>query len=150
MTVSNNTDGIVIVREYVAPPEAVFSAWVTPESFARWFGGRHVRVPADRLDYRAEVGRGWSATMVLPDDGTVDWAGEFVELDPPSRLVMTLTDEPGEGNASVLTLDLTPTEAGTRLRMSQETPGFSAEQRDAVTAGWQSFLDVLGEIAEEG
>ncbi len=141
-------EGIEIDREFAASPAAVFEAWTTPESFARWFGGREVTVPLDGLDYRAEVGRAWSAMMVLPDGNTIDWAGEFLEVDPPSRLVMTLTDRPGEGGRAVLTVALTPTAAGTRMVMTQQTPGFSDEQRLGTIAGWQTFLDVLGEIAE--
>lgn len=141
-------EGIEIDREFAAPPAVVFAAWTTPESFARWFGGQDVHVPIDGLDYRAEVGRAWSAMMVLPDGNAIDWAGEFLEIDPPSRLVMTLTDRPASGQRAVLTLDLTPTEAGTRLRMTQQTPGFTDEQRLGTIAGWQTFLDVLAEIAE--
>lgn len=141
-------DGIEIDREFAAPPAAVFAAWTTPESFARWFGGREVQVPLDGLDYRAEVGRAWSAMMVLPDGATIDWAGEFLEVDPPSRLVMTLTDRPAAAERAVLTVELTPSPVGTRLRMTQQTPGFSDEQRQGTIAGWMTFLDVLGELAE--
>ncbi|GAA4148605.1 SRPBCC domain-containing protein [Leifsonia shinshuensis] len=141
-------DGIEIDREFAAPPAAVFAAWTTPESFARWFGGREVQVPLDGLDYRAEEGRSWSAMMVLPDGTTIDWAGEFLEVDPPSRLVMTLTDRPGVAERAVLTVDLTPSAVGTRLRMTQQTPGFSDEQRQGTIAGWMTFLDVLAELAE--
>lgn len=141
-------DGIEIDREFAASPEAVFAAWTTPESFSRWFGGREVTVPLDGLDYRAEAGRPWSAMMVLPDGNTIDWAGEFLEVDPPSRLVMTLTDRPAVAERAVLTVELTPTAAGTRLVMTQQTPGFTDEQRLGTIAGWQTFLDVLSEIAE--
>lgn len=141
-------EGIEIDREFAAPPSAVFAAWTTAASFARWFGGREVQVPLDGLDFRAEAGREWTAMMVLPDGNTIDWAGEFLEVDPPSRLVMTLTDRPAEGERAVLTVELTPTEAGTRMRMTQQTPGFTDEQRLGTIAGWQTFLDVLGEIAE--
>lgn len=140
--------GIRIDREFAAPPAAVFAAWTTPESFARWFGGREVQVPLDALDYRAEAGRSWSAMMVLPDGSTIDWAGEFLEIDPPSRLVMTLTDRPAEVERAVLTVELTPSATGTHLRMTQQTPGFTDEQRLGTIAGWQTFLDVLAEIAE--
>ena len=52
-----------------------FATRVTkPEHFARWFGGQDVQVPADRLDYEPAAGRAWSATMVLPDGNTIDWA----------------------------------------------------------------------------
>src|ERR1700742_277611 len=58
-------EGFEIDRDLAAPPSAVFAAWTTAEHFARWFGGKDVQVPADRLDYE------------LPDGNTIDWTGEF-------------------------------------------------------------------------
>src|SRR5689334_25149199 len=79
-------EGFEIDRDFAAPPSAVFAAWTTAEHFARWFGGKDVQVPADRLDYEPAAGRAWSATMVLPDGNTIDWAGEFLEVVPDRRL----------------------------------------------------------------
>lgn len=141
-------EGIEIVREFAASPEAVFEAWTRPESFARWFGGREVQVPLDALDYQAVVGRAWSAMMVLPGGNTIDWRGEFLVVDPPSRLVMTITDQPDDDARARLEVELTPTATGTRMRMTQETRGFTPEQQEAVIAGWQTFLDVIAEIVE--
>ena len=52
-----------------------------------------------------------------------------------------------EGGAALLTVELTPIAFGTRLVMNQQAPGFTTEQRLGTIAGWQTFLDVLGEIA---
>ncbi|WP_062385501.1 SRPBCC family protein [Demequina iriomotensis] len=139
-------EGIEIDRDFAAPPEAVFDAWVTRESFARWFGGKEVDVPLDELDYRAEAGRAWSALMVLPNGHAIAWAGEFLEVERPTRLVMTLTDRPEEAARARLVITLEPSAAGTRMRMTQETPGFTTEQREGVLAGWQTFIDVIAEI----
>ena len=140
--------GIEIDREFAAAPAAVFAAWTTAESFAQWFGGSMVQVPMETLDYVAEAGRVWTATMVLPDGNTMNWTGEFVEVDAPNRLVMTLTDQPENEARAVMTIDLAASGSGTRMRMTQETPGFSEEQRLGTIAGWESFFDVLGAIAE--
>ncbi len=141
-------NGIEIDREIAAPPALVFEALTRSEMFARWFGGGEVEVPFDRLDYHAEVGKKWVATMVLPDGDTIDWAGKFLEVDPPFHLLMTITDQPPEDNASQLAYDLTTTATGTHLRVSQETPGFTEEEQLATIAGTQTFLDVLVEIVE--
>lgn len=147
-------NGIEIDRTVAADPEQVFAALTTAESFAQWFGTRAVDVPIDRLDYRAEPGRRWAAVMVLPDGNAINWAGEFVEVDAPTRLMMTLTDQPEAENGALLSIDLTRIDAasgagsGTQLRAQQEAPGFSDEQKLATIAGWEGFLDVLAEIAE--
>lgn len=141
-------DGIEIEREIAAAPDSVFAALTTPDSFSRWFGGASVQVPLETLDYHAEAGRTWAAKMVLPDQNTIDWTGEFLEVTSPSRVAMSITDQPGDKNRASLTFDLNPNARGTTLLMSQQTPGFTPEQKDATIAGWQTFLDVLTGIAE--
>ena len=47
------------------------------------------------------AGRAWSATMVLPDGNTIDWTGEFLEVVPDRRLVLTMTDRPASPAASM-------------------------------------------------
>lgn len=140
-------DGIVIDRDFPAPPAAVFAAWTTPAHFARWFGGKGVQVPLDSLDFVAEPGRVWRAQMVLPDDNTVDWTGEFIEVAPDERLVLTITDRPAEPGRARIVVELTPIQTGTRMRFTQQTPGFTPEQQAGVLAGWQGFLDELERIA---
>jgi uncharacterized protein YndB with AHSA1/START domain len=143
-------EGIEIDRDFAAPPAAVFAAWTTAEHFARWFGGKDVQIPASRLDYEPAAGRPWSATMVLPNEHTIDWAGEFLEVVPDERLVFTMTDQPGQPARLTVTVELSPTATGTRMHMTQQAPGFTDEQRQATIAGWQTFFDVLQDIAEAG
>lgn len=141
--------GIELTREIKAAPANVFKAWTAAESFAQWFGGEAVIVPLESLDYTAESGRAWSAQMVLPDGNTIDWTGEFIEVTDPSHITMTITDQPADEARAQLSIDITPSDTGTKFRMTQETPGFSDEQRLATIDGWQGFLDVLSEIAAE-
>lgn len=141
-------DGIEIDREFAAPPSAVFAAWTNANHFAKWFGGDQVDVPADKLDYNPVVGGSWSATMVLPDGNTIEWAGEFLEITPDERLVLTMTDNPSSAQRAEVVVELTPTETGTRMHMTQETPGFTDEMRQGTLAGWQTFMNVLGRVAE--
>ncbi len=142
-------DGIEIDRDFAAPPTAVFAAWTTPQHFARWFGGREVQVPLDSLDFIAEPGRTWTAQMILPDGKTMDWAGEFVEVIAPERLVFTITDRPAEPGRATIVVELTAVPDGTRMHFTQATPGFSSEQQNGLLAGWQSFIDQLDQIATE-
>lgn len=141
------TDGIEIDRDFAASPAAVFTAWTTPEHFARWFGGKAVLVPLDSLDFVVEPGRAWSAQMVLPDGNTIGWTGEFIEVVPDRRLVFTISDRPAEPGRARIVVELVPIPDGTRMRFTQETPGFSSEQQEGVLAGWQSFIDDLEQIA---
>lgn len=140
-------DGIEITRDFAAPPAAVFAAWTTAQHFARWFGGKDVQVPLDSLDFVAEPGRAWKAQMVLPDGNTIDWAGDILEVVPDERFVFTLTDRPSEPGRAQIVVELSAIPGGTRMHFTQETPGFSAEQKAGVLAGWQTFIDEIERIA---
>lgn len=141
-------DGFVIDRHINAVPDDVFTAWTTAEYFARWFGGSAVDVPLETLNYELQEGGVWSATMILPDGHTIDWAGDFVTVTRPERLVLTLTDQPDAPERLTVTVSLTEAAGGTDMNVAQEAPGFTAEQREATIAGWQSFFDELAVIAE--
>lgn len=136
-------DGIEIDRFFDASPTDVFDAWTTASHFARWFGGREVSVPVDELDYNPIAGSTWSATMVLPDGNTIRWVGEFLEVTPVERLVMTMTDDPASSERSAIVVELAAAEGGTRMHFTQQTPNFTTAQREATIRGWQTFLDEL-------
>lgn len=141
--------GIEIDRTSSAQPAAVFAALSEAESFARWFGGVDVDVPADRLSFDAVEGGVWHATMVLPDGNTIDWRGSFVRVEAPTRFDLTLTDMPeSDAPEALVTFSVFPADGGAALRMTQDTPDFPHEQKAATLEGWQVFLDEVLRIAE--
>ena len=143
--------GIAIDRTTAASPDAVFAALSEADAFAHWFGGPDVEVPADGLVFTAEPGAPWSATMVLPDGNTIDWAGRFVRVEPPHAFSFTLTDQPGAdalADAVPVTVTIVPADGGAALHMTQETPGFPEEQKAATLEGWQLFFDEILKLAE--
>ncbi len=135
--------GIAIERDIDAGPADVFEAWTDARRFARWFGGSAVEVPLESLDYEAVEGGAWAATMSLPDGAAIAWAGDFLEVKPVERLVMTITDAPDAPERARITVDIEPRDGGSRLLFTQEAPGFTVEQKEMLLAGWQSFLDEL-------
>ncbi|QIS40970.1 SRPBCC domain-containing protein [Clavibacter capsici] len=142
---------LVITRTFAAPRERVFDAWTTPADFSAWFGAADVRVPLDTLRMDVRVGGAWSAVMRLPDGGSIDWAGEYVEVDRPSRLAMTLTDRPDEPAGEPLTVDLEEVAGGaTRMTMTQVAGESTAEQREMTIRGWGSFFDVMEGLVASG
>jgi uncharacterized protein YndB with AHSA1/START domain len=142
------SSGSTITRTFAAPVESVFDAWVTPASFAAWFGGSGVEVPLDSVAMDARSGGTWKATMVLgsgmPD---INWFGEFTEVDRPHKLVMTLADRPGDAR-EIVTATFTAVEGGTEMVFSQTGGNLSAEEYERVTAGWQSFFDAMEALVE--
>jgi len=140
---------LTITRSFAAPREAVFDAWTNPEKFAVWFGTDGVDVPAETLSMDVRPGGSWKAVMKLPDDTSISWVGEYLEVDAPSHLVMTITDNPADDARGVITVDLAEVGVGTEMIMSQESPGFDQGQLDQTAIGYNAFFDVMGTLVAE-
>ncbi|MCU1480104.1 MAG: hypothetical protein JWQ19_890 [Subtercola sp.] len=132
-----------ITRTFAATPEQVFDAWVSPQTFAAWWGGIDVEVPLESLTLDARPGGLWEATMML-GDGTPDYRfyGEYVEINRPNTLVFTMTDEPGEAR-ELISVTLTAVDDGTQLHFSQTGGNLTPEQYEGVTLAWQLNFDAL-------
>ena len=83
-------------------------------------------------------------------------SGEFVEVDPPRRLVYTWGWEAGgagpdlvPAGSSTIEIDLVPEGAGTRLTLvHRDLPG--AEAANAHGEGWDHYLGRLAVAASGG
>jgi uncharacterized protein YndB with AHSA1/START domain len=137
------TTGAMITRTFAATPEAVFDAWVTPASFSAWFGGSGVDVPLDSVEMDVRPDGAWKATMILgagmPD---IHWYGNFVEVERPGRLVLTLTDRPGDAR-ELVTVTFTAVDGGTEMLFRQTGGNLSAEEYERTGAGWNTFFDAI-------
>jgi uncharacterized protein YndB with AHSA1/START domain len=71
--------------------------------------------------------------------------GEFLEVDPPRKLVQTWQMKGAPGTPSTVTYMLETIPGGTRLTVRHS--GIAApDQRNNVGAGWRSSFDQLAEI----
>ena len=95
-------------------------------------------------------GGSWNATMFGgPERKEIHWAGEFVELAEPERLVLTMTDSPGEPERAVITVELADLGDGrTEMTMEQRSP-LPPDQVEGARSGWGSFFDRMGERLAE-
>lgn len=130
---------VSITRTFRATPEQVFDAWTTPETFAVWFGT--AAIPVDGVEMDVRVGGHWKATMHLPDGSVKHWAGEFTEVNRPTRLALTLTDEPDEPAGEPVTVDIVAVEGGAMMTVVQAAAGFDDAAKAALTAGYTAFFD---------
>jgi uncharacterized protein YndB with AHSA1/START domain len=139
-------DAILITRTFDAPRELVWAAWTTPEQFAVWFGSDAADVPVDSVSMDVRVGGAWAAEMHLPDGGVIHWAGEYTEVDPPSRLALTMTDDPSRPAREPITVVLVDRDGRTEMTMTQSGANLPPEQIEGTKAGWNGFFDVLARV----
>lgn len=138
------SDEITVERTIGASQDAVYDAIVTAESFSVWFGTDVVDVPVSEMTWDAREGGEWTAVMHLPDGATKHWAGGFIELTHPSRVVLSITDEPADENRLAVTFDVEHvSDDETRLIVRQPTPGWPEEAQDGLRAGYSAFIDSM-------
>jgi uncharacterized protein YndB with AHSA1/START domain len=125
-----------------ASPETVWEFLVDPDKATRWMGQTASFEPRPGGLYRVEV---------IPGNTAV---GEFVELDPPRRLVFTWGWEPGGAGtlpvgSSTVEIELIPDGDGTLLRFShRDLPNAESVQRHGH--GWDHYLARLAVAATGG
>jgi uncharacterized protein YndB with AHSA1/START domain len=131
---------IRVSRTIRGAPDAVFSAWTDPERLAEWFGPGAYRVIRAELDPRP----GGAYRIVFdPGEGApVTLTGEYVEVEPPHRLVFTWSwglvwpEQP----ESIVTVELSAAPAGTEMTVTHARYG---ADDTAYRGGWESGLEKL-------
>jgi uncharacterized protein YndB with AHSA1/START domain len=150
----STTTAVHVSRELAAPRDQVFRTWTEPDLFKRWFtppGNASVTAELDVRPggrYRITLER----TELVP--GTSYIVGNYLEVDPPERLVFTWGWEeppPVEGLGALETLDSRVT---VQFRDLGDSTGISitherldtTELRDFHRWGWETTLDQLARI----
>ena len=131
------TRSVVVERDIPFPPEKLWRALTQPHLMEEWLM---------KNDFRPEVGHAFKLSG--------DWGGvldcEVLAVEPHRTLSYTWDfahDDPAWGLKSVVTFTLTPTAAGTHLRVEQA--GFRPDQKQALggaNAGWRQFLENLEQL----
>lgn len=136
------TDTTAVAREIAidASPETVWQFLVDPDKATRWMGQVAALDARPGGEYRVDVIPGYVAV------------GEFVEVDPPRRLVHTWgwegNPEVGPGS-STIEIELIPNGAGTTLRFTH-TGLPNAESAGRHAHGWDHYLERLAIAASGG
>lgn len=146
MKISSETDVIELERRIAARPETVFAYFTDPERFVRWQG----------MDAELDPRPGGIFRVTQSGRSRVVARGEFVEVEPPKRLVFTWGWEQREGlpegfvvspGASTVEVDLVPDGEGTILHLRHTGLG-TAPAREVHSVGWNLTLERLIAAAE--
>jgi len=139
--VADFIDGaIVAVVEIAAPPERVFQALASEEICDWW-----VRPGVfDTREWSGDVriGGRWRASGMARGNPYV-LEGEFLEVDPPRKLVHTWHFPGDAASATTVTYTLERIDTGTRLTLRHS--GFT-DPRSNISAGWETSLRTLAEL----
>ena len=86
-----NLPTIRIIRDFDAPPDRVFRAWVDPELVVQWLGPKSSEIRIDQ--WNARTGGNFRYASVQDGEEVAAFYGSFHEVRPSERLVQTFTWE---------------------------------------------------------
>ncbi|MGQ0573343.1 MAG: SRPBCC family protein [Pseudonocardia sp.] len=133
-----------VQRRFAAPPERVFAAWTEPEVLRRWWAaGPDWSCTSVETDVR--VGGRYRLAMTGPGTGEHVVGGEYLEVQPPHRLVYTWAwegaDAAGGGPPTTLVAVEFRPEAGGGTTVVVTHTGFPGPaERDQHATGWAACL----------
>lgn len=130
-------------RTIKASPEAVYAAWLDPDTISRFMaGGADQRVTEARTDPRV----GGVFRIVMTSDKDIAHQGIYRELIPYSLIRFTW-ESPYSPADSEVTIRLAPVTEGTELTLSQ-VRFLSEGARDGHRGGWKLILERLAATLE--
>jgi len=148
--VNDQPDGLVLELELVlhASRERTFRALTEPAALASWWGPSGFTTTEIELDLR--VGGGYRIGMQPPSGELFYLAGEFLDIDPPRRVVYTFRweDPDPDDRETVVTLSLA---AGDATVVSLRQGEFATAARlELHRSGWTDSFGKLRGFIESG
>jgi uncharacterized protein YndB with AHSA1/START domain len=126
---------IDIVREFDAPPEAVFRAHTDPKLFAQWTGPRRMQMDSVQLD--ASAGGRWKYVFRGEGDTPFSFFGVYHTVEPSALLIQTFEFNRAPGQVGVDTTRFEAVDGRTRMSLHEVYP--SVEARDAALASGMEY-----------
>jgi uncharacterized protein YndB with AHSA1/START domain len=146
--VADVTAGMLLASvEVKARPERVFRA-LASEDIVKWWGSPDLYRVTEWTG-ELKVGGRWRSVGVDRDGKPFEVSGEFVEIDPPRKLVQTWAPKWVEGAATKVTYLLEEIEGGTRITVRHEGFGTAAAACHSHTAGWERVFTWLASWLEQ-
>ena len=147
-----------VEREFDAPIETVWSMWVEPDMFKKWYGPMGMSVPTAEMNVVVGGIRKVCMEMTSPERTISMWfTGVYKEVNRPSRLVYTesMCDADGtiispqsmgmpEGHPDITEVIVELSEADGKTRMTMVHVGVVAGT--AGDGGWNQAIDKLADL----
>ena len=122
---------LFIIREFDAPRELVFRAFVEPKLLAKWLGPKNMTMKIEKMDTKS--GGSYRYSHSNSKDNIHWFRGVIHEISPPERVIQTFEYEglPEKGH---VTLDTARFEAlpGNRTRVTGQSVFQSVADRDGM------------------
>jgi uncharacterized protein YndB with AHSA1/START domain len=133
---------LTVTRKFNAPAHIVFDAWTKPELLKRWWAPRSFGVSLFECEQDLRVGGAYRFAFGRnPKDPEV-FSGRYLEVDPPTRLVLTqLYERMSEVGDVIVTATFEESQGGTLLTLHQLFPSKEALE-GALASGMERGMRV--------
>ena len=140
MKATDPTTPVLVVRRQIAVPrERVFEAWLDSESLAHWMrpgDSTHATVTVD-----PRVGGGFRIVMEGSSHGCVEHTGEYIAIEPPSRLSFSWISKHTDQRPTVVTIEFFERGGGTELVLTHR--GLPPREVEGHRRGWTDIMRLL-------
>lgn len=131
---------VTVTKDFQAPVEQVFDAWLRPEMVRHWFAPG--LGPMARVEINPVPGGAFQFDQQRGDEIARHW-GTYQVIERPHRLVFTWQVE-GVEQADTVSIDFASQDDGCRVSLTHDMDARFAEYRDATQRGWRTMLAGLG------
>jgi len=121
-----------VARQFDHPIERVWRAYTEPAHLREWWGPRGYEVTEVEVDLRP--GGSWRMVHRAPDGNSYAFHGEYLEIEPPRRLVQTFIFDGSPNDVVHETMVLEPLGTGTMLRGLSRFPSRESME-ESLAAG---------------
>jgi uncharacterized protein YndB with AHSA1/START domain len=131
-----------------APPPAVFAAFTDPDELRKWWGPEGFSTLG--LDFDPRVGNRYRIEMQPPEGGAFYLTGEFLAVEPPSRLAYTFAWEDPDPDDVETEVQLAFEERGGSTELGLRQREFATEGRYSLHRdGWSESFEKLRRLLSE-
>src|SRR5262245_7906191 len=135
---------LVVERVLPGSPDEIYDAWTTPETLRLFMCPGPMTAPVAE----AAVRLGGSCGTVVRGERDVEHRGEYRVLEPGRRLVFTWASPVTGWAPTLVTIELSPHEDGTRLVLVHE--GLATDDiRSGHRRGWTSIVEKLAHQVQQ-
>ena len=141
---------LTVTHTFHAPAHIVFDAWTKPELLKRWWAPKSFGVSLFECEQDVRVGGAYRFAFGRDPKNPEVFSGRYLEVDPPSRLVLTqVYERMAHVGEVVVTATFEESQGQTRLTLRQLFPSKEALEgtlKSGMERGMRVTLDQLDEL----
>ena len=141
---------LTVTRTFNAPAHIVFDAWTKPELLKQWWAPKSFGVSLFECEQDLRVGGAYRFAFGRDPKNPEVFSGRYLEVDPPSRLVLTqLYERMRDAGEAIVTATFEESQGKTLLTLHQLFPSKEALEgalASGMENGMRITLDQLDEL----